>query len=372
MQANSFEKRCRARDLGIPFQGTPGPLNAITDVPGVAVGYATIISGEAKPNGTPPAVRTGVTAILPRQAKGPADPVFAGYFSFNGSGEMTGMHLVDETGLLEGPVMITNSNSLGLVRDAVVKWQMKNGKMFQHFSLPVVAETSDTYLSDPNGFYVSENDVFTALNMAHGGQILEGNVGGGTGMCLFEWKGGTGTSSRKLTLGGGYTVGVLVQANFGFRSQATIAGVPVGKLIAEGPKVFSENTLYRYGASIVAVIATDAPLLPHQLKRLAKRATIGIARTGGTANNYSGEIFIAFSIANPNTAKTQFEVVKVDMLSNYGMDRLIDATAYATEESIVNALVAAETMTGYEGRTVTAVPHKALQEALRKHNMLSG
>ncbi|PWT98691.1 MAG: aminopeptidase, partial [Candidatus Melainabacteria bacterium] len=363
-EPGNFEKRPRARDLGIPFEGTPGALNAITDVAGVAVGYATLVSGNPEANGQPPAVRTGLTAILPRGKSAAGDPAFAGYFAFNGSGEMTGMHMLEETGFLEGPIMITNSNSVGLVRDAVVKWQIKNGTMFQHFSLPVVAETSDTYLSDPNGFYISDNDVFSALDKASSGPIAEGNVGGGTGMCSFEWKGGTGTSSRKLVLGGGYTVGVLVQSNFGFRSQATIAGVPVGKLIDEGPKVFSQGTLYNYGASIIVVIATDAPLLPHQLKRLAKRASVGVARTGGTANNYSGEIFIAFSTANSNTAKTRFEVMNLQMLSNYGMDRLIDATAYATEEAIVNALVASETMTGYEGRTVLAIPHKTLQEVL--------
>ncbi len=359
----------RARDLGIPFEGTPGPLNAITDVPGVTVGYTTIISGEAKENGRPPAVRTGVTAILPRGAKAINDPVFAGYFSFNGNGEMTGTHWIDESGFLEGPVMITNTHSVGTVRDAVIKWQIKNDKLFQHFSLPVVAETSDGYLNDQNGFHISEEAVFAALDNGQNGPIAEGNVGGGTGMCLFEWKGGSGTSSRKLPLCGGHTVGALVQANFGLRSQAIIAGVPIGKLINEGPRPFSQNALSSYGASLIVVIATDAPLLPHQLKRLAKRATIGLARTGGMGNNGSGDIFIAFSIANAGIAKTGYSVSQAQVLSNDGMDRLIDAAAYCTEEAIINALIAAETMTGYEGRSVWAIPHKTLQELLRAHNI---
>jgi D-aminopeptidase len=371
MSLSNIEKKPRARDLGIPFEGMPGPLNTITDVLGVTVGYTTLISGEAKENGLPPAVRTGVTAIFPRGAKAANDPVFAGYFSLNGNGEMTGTHWIEESGFLEGPVMITNSHSVGMVRDAVVKWQIRNNKMFQHFSLPVVAETSDGYLNDQNGFHISEQDVFSALNSAHGGTIAEGNVGGGTGMCLFEWKGGTGTASRKLPLCGGYTVGALVQANFGFRSQAIIAGIPIGKLMNEGPKVFSQNTLYSYGASLVVVVATDAPLLPHQLRRLAKRATIGMARTGGMANNVSSEIFLAFSVANAGVAKTDYAVSQVAVLSNGGMDRLIDAAAYSTEEAIINALVAAETMTGYEGRTISAIPHPRLKELLATHDIVS-
>jgi D-aminopeptidase len=368
MENGGQDKKPRARDLGIPFEGLPGAVNAITDVPGVTIGYSTLISDVAPQGGKAVAVRTGVTAILPRGQNDVVDPVFAGYFSFNGNGEMTGTHLIEETGFLEGPIMITNSHSVGVVRDAVVKWQLAKRNSFQHFLTPVVAETSDAYLNDQNGFYILDEHVFSALNKASSGSIAEGNVGGGTGMCSFEWKAGTGTSSRKLTLAGGYTVGVIVQANFGFRHQAMIAGVPVGKLI-EGPKVFSEGTLHSYGASLVAVIATDTPLLPHQLKRLAKRATIGMARTGGMANNTSSEIFMAFSTANANVAKNTFAVSQLSMLSNAGMDRLIDATAYATEEAIVNALVAAETMTGYEGRVVQAIPHKALQEAIRKHNV---
>lgn len=363
-------KRIRARDLGIPFEGMPGPHNAITDVPGVTVGYSTIVSGEARQNGSPPAARTGVTAIFARGQSSPADPVFAGYFSFNGNGEMTGAHLVDETGFLEGPITITNAHSVGVVRDAVVKWQLKKNLLYQHFCTPLVAETSDAYLNDQNGFHITEQHVFDALDSAGSGPIAEGNVGGGTGMCTFEWKAGTGTSSRKLTLAGGFTVGALVQANFGFRFQAMIAGIPVGKYI-EAPKVFSERSLQTFGASLVVVIATDAPLLPHQLKRLAKRATIGMARTGGMADNMSSEIFLAFSVANAKIAKTDFAVSQVNMLSNAGMDRIIDATAYATEEAIVNALVAGETMTGYEGRTVTALPHKELQDILKKHNVLA-
>jgi L-aminopeptidase/D-esterase-like protein len=371
MQENSKKQKPRARDLGIPFEGMTGPFNAITDVQGVSVGYSTLISGKAAKDGTPPAVRTGVTAILPRGAASPADPVFAGFFSLNGNGEMTGTHLVEETGFLDGPVMITNSHSVGLVRDTVVKWQIRKGNLFQHFATPVVAETSDAYLNDQNGFHISEEAVFAALEGAHGGAIAEGNVGGGTGMCLFEWKGGTGTASRKVTLAGGYTVGVLVQANFGLRSQAMVAGVPVGKIVKQGETVFSQGTLSQMGASMVAVIATDAPLLPHQLKRLARRATIGMARTGGMANNTSSEIFIAFSTANAQVAKNTFATSSVTMLSNPAMDRLIDATALATEEAIINALVAAETMTGYEGRTVSAIDHEELRMALKQHDVLN-
>ena len=369
MEADCPAKKPRARDLGIPFEGMPGEHNAITDVPGVSVGYCTLISGDPSPKGDPPAVRTGITAILPRGRSGAGDPVFAGCFAFNGNGEMTGTHLIEETGFLEGPIMITNSHSVGIVRDTVVKWQLARGSFFQHFVTPVVAETSDAYLNDQNGFHIMEEHVFQALDDASGGCISEGNVGGGTGMCSFEWKAGTGTGSRKLTLGGGYTVGALVQANFGMRSQAIIAGVPVGKMI-EGPRVFTDGTLHGVGASLVGVIATDAPMLPHQLKRLSRRVTIGMARTGGMANNTSSEIFIAFSTANPNVAKTSFALSQIDMLSNAGMDRLIDAAAYATEEAIINALVAAETMIGYQGRVVHAIPHKELQEALRKHNVL--
>src|SRR5262245_51613770 len=274
-----LQTKPRARDLGIPFEGTPGPLNAITDIKGVEVGHSTIISGEGTlKTGTGP-VRTGVTAVLPR-GRSSADLVFAGWFSQNGNGEMTGTTWIEESGFLEGPAMITNTQSVGIVRDAVIAWRVRNKQMAQSLSLPVVAETYDGYLNDVNGFHVKEKHVFEALDNARSGPVAEGNVGGGTGMICHEFKGGIGTSSRRLNeSSGGYTVGALVQANYGLRRQLRIAGVPVGSEITEGTLRSEEE------GSIIIVIATDAPLLAHQLKRLARRATMGLARMGSTAGN---------------------------------------------------------------------------------------
>jgi L-aminopeptidase/D-esterase-like protein len=357
----------RARDLGVPFDGAPGPLNAITDIGGVEVGHSTIISGEgALETGTGP-VRTGVTAILPRGRKS-MDPVFAGWFSLNGNGEMTGTTWIEESGLLEGPVMITNTHSVGVVRDAVIAWRLRQaGPDSAGFawSLPVVAETWDGYLNDVNGFHVKGKHVFESLDGARSGAVAEGNVGGGTGMVCHEFKGGIGTASRKLgPKQGGFTVGALVQANYGLRPQLRIAGVPVGKEIPE-------RSLYtREEGSIIIVLATDAPLLPHQLKRLARRASLGLGRLGSTSGNGSGDIFIAFSTANPGGGNPE-KTVTISMLPNDLMNPLFDATVQATEEAIVNALVAAETMTGRDGRTVIALPHARLREVLRKYNRLA-
>ncbi|HUF23118.1 MAG TPA: P1 family peptidase [Vicinamibacterales bacterium] len=346
----------RARDLGIPFEGTPGAMNAITDVAGVEVGMTTLIAGEA--------VRTGVTAVLPR-GKASADPVFAGWFPLNGNGEMTGTAWIDEAGFLEGPVLITNTHSVGVVRDAYIQWAVKHGKLFQPWALPVVAETYDGTLNDINGFHVKPEHVFAALDGAVTGRVAEGNVGGGTGMICYGFKCGTGTSSRRVADGaGGYTVGVLVQANHGGRSQLRIAGVPVGaRLSREAGNQDGLELEEPPSKSIIIVIATDAPLLPHQLKRLARRASLGLARTGSIASNGSGDIFIAFSTANAGAASAA-PTFEASMLSNRRITALFDATVQATEEAIINALIAGETMTGTGGTTVTALSHERVKDIL--------
>ncbi|MFN0086495.1 MAG: P1 family peptidase [Blastocatellia bacterium] len=364
----------RARDLGVPFDGAPGPWNAITDVEGVEVGYATIVSGAGKLNVGAGPVRTGVTAVIPRGRDSAYAPVFAGWFSQNGNGEMTGTAWIDEGGFLEGPVMITNTHSVGVVRDAVIDWRVRKGKpdaTGYWWSLPVVAETYDGVLNDINGFHVKPLHAFAALEGARSGTVAEGNVGGGTGMICYGFKGGTGTSSRKLAAAaGGYTVGVLVQANHGGKRQLLIAGIPVGREIADNQKV--GNSHWRENedvGSIIIVVATDAPLLPHQLKRLARRATMGLARTGATSGNGSGDIFIAFSTANPDAAKAD-GIAQLRMLPNDRMNALFDATVQATEEAIVNTLVAAETMTGINDTKIQALPHDELRKVLEKYGRL--
>jgi D-aminopeptidase len=363
-------KKPRARDLGIPFEGTPGTHNAITDVAGVEVGFTTLIQGDgALIEGKGP-VRTGVTAILPR-GKSSNDPVMSGWFSLNGNGEMTGTTWIKESGFLEGPVFITNTHSVGVVRDASIAWGLKHGASLQPWSLPVVAETWDGTLNDINGFHVKPEHVSAALDGATGGPVQEGNVGGGTGMICYGFKCGTGTSSRKLdATAGGYTVGVLVQANHGRRSELRIAGVPVGTEIPSTPprgdNRANDPAHDRELGSIIIVVATDAPLLPHQLERIARRASLGLARTGATSGNSSGDIFIAFSTANAKSAGVP-DVATVQMLSNDRISALFSATVQATEEAIVNALVAAETMTGANGRTIERLPHDRLREVLKKY-----
>jgi L-aminopeptidase/D-esterase-like protein len=362
---SAADRKPRARDLGVPFDGTPGRLNAITDVAGVEVGHTTLISGDGPLKVGAGPVRTGVTAVLPRGRES-ADPVFAGWFSLNGNGEMTGTTWIEESGFLEGPVMLTNTSSVGVVRDAVVKFYTQKAKQQQPWLLPVVAETFDGYLNDTHGFHVTEKHAFAALESARGGEVAEGNVGGGTGMTCFEFKGGIGTASRKLDAKqGGHTVGVLVQSNFGLRPQLTIAGVPVGREITEGAYRTRES------GSIIIAVATDAPLLPHQLKRLARRASLGLARTGSVAGNGSGDIFLAFSTANPGAARKD-AAGPVTMLPNEAMNPLFEATVQAVEEAVVNALVAAETMTGRDGHKVIALPHDRLREVLKKYNRLAG
>ena len=360
------QARPRARDLGVPFDGMPGPLNAITDVAGVTVGHATIISGQGKLVVGQGPVRTGVTAVFPRGASN-GDPVFGGWFTLNGNGEMTGTTWLEESGFLAGPVMITNTHSVGIVRDAVIEWLVKKGFEFD-WSLPVVAETWDGALNDINGFHVTKQHTFAALDSARAGPVTEGNVGGGTGMICNQFKGGIGTASRRLPADrGGYTVGVLVQCNYGGRGRFSVAGVPVGQEITD--LLPTRVTTPDGGGSIIIVIATDAPVLPHQLKRIAKRASLGVGRLGGTGANPSGDIFVAFSTANPGAAKPDANV-SVTLLPNERISPLFEATIQATEEAIVNAMVAAQTMTGVNGLRVYALPHDRLRAALRKYNRL--
>jgi L-aminopeptidase/D-esterase-like protein len=356
--------RPRARAAGVPFDGTPGPNNAITDVAGVEVGHSTVISGDGKLVVGSGPVRTGVTAILPR-GKESVDPVFAAWFSLNGNGEMTGTAWVEESGFLEGPVMITNTHSVGVVRDAVVKRRVDRSVPGDWWALPVVAETWDGTLNDINGLHVKPQNAFEALDTAASGAVREGNVGGGTGMICFEFKGGIGTASRKLDAkAGGYTLGVLVQCNCGRRTQLRIAGVPVGAEIEKQSPREQER------GSIIIVIATDAPLLPHQLKRLARRATMGLARNGSTSGNGSGDIFLAFTTANPGAAGAT-NVSQLAVLPNERMNPLFEAVVQATEEAIVNAMFAAETMVGINSYKVEALPLDRVHDLLKKYNRLS-
>jgi D-aminopeptidase len=357
----------RARDLGVPFDGTPGPFNAITDVKGVEVGHTTLISGSGKLKVGEGPVRTGVTAVLPR-GKNSLDPVFGAWFSLNGNGEMTGTTWLEESGFLDGPVMITNTHSVGVVRDAVIAWRVKKAPPDQDgysWSLPVVAETADDDLNDMNGFHVKPEHAFQALDTAHGGPVEEGNVGGGTGMICNEFKGGIGSASRVLDAKqGSYTVGVLVQCNYGWRSQLRIAGVPVGREIPD--HTVRDNDV----GSIIVVVATDAPLIPTQLKRIVRRVSLGLGRDGSFSGDGSGDIFIAFSTANPGAASSK-GIRQLTMLPNESLNPLFLATVQATEEAVINAMVAAETMKGINDFEVIALPHDKLREALKKYNRLS-
>jgi L-aminopeptidase/D-esterase-like protein len=368
----------RARGLGVPFSGTPAKWNAITDVPGVEVGYSTLISGQGKLIVGQGPVRTGVTAIWPR-GKQSVDSTFAGWYSQNGNGEMTGTTWIEESGFLDGPVLITNTHTVGIARDAYIEWQVRNKHPSstdnlgdQFFSLPVVAETYDGFLNDINGFHVKPDHVFHALDTAASGPIAEGNVGGGTGMVCYGFKGGSGTSSRVLPDGllKGYTVGVFVQCNCGRRPQLQIAGVPVGlKIPEDAPYAKGASWIQQDVGSIIIVIATDAPLLPHQLKRLARRATMGLARTGSTSGNGSGDIFVAFSTANAGAVKPA-GLRDLKMVPNDDMNPMFEATVQATEEAIVNAMVGAETMTGVDDHRVIALPHQRLRDVLKEYNKL--
>jgi len=378
----------RARELGISalIGGRPGLLDAITDVKGVEVGHTTLTEGEGRLVVGKGPVRTGVTVVHPR-GRTSADPVFGAWFTLNGNGEMTGTTWLEESGILEGPVAITNTHSVGVVRDAILQWQVSRPGL-QPWGLPVVAETYDGGLNDVNGFHVKPAHVISALDGARGGAVAEGNVGGGTGMRCLGFKGGIGTASRVVADEGSYVVGVLVQCNFGSRQDLRVAGVPIGDEIKDllpciaiddasvrpevprcGKEPGAESGPTVEQGSIIAIVATDAPLLPHQLKRLATRVALGIGRVGGFGGNSSGDIFLAFSTANPKTGAGT-GVQRVEMLSNPRMNALFYATVQATEEAILNAMLAARTMTGADGLRVHALPHDRLLEALRKAGRL--
>jgi len=365
---NNASKKPRARDLAIPFDGKTGAYNAITDVPGVLVGYKTIIKEQAKTATGNGPVRTGVTVIFPKEKTN--TPVPAAWFSLNGDGEMTGLVSIEDYGLNYGPIGITNTNSVGVVHDAIGEWNIKHfskGDLFDFsFGLPVVAETWDGYLNDIQGLHVKKDDVFEALDSAKGGPVAEGNVGGGTGMALYGFKGGNGTASRIIRIDTAeYTVGVFMQANFGGRNDLLIAGIPVGREI----KGFSPslNDSKKKDGSVIIIIATDAPLLPSQLKLMAKRAALGVARTGSFAHNGSGDIFLAFSTSSPaQNAKGTHE--NWNVLTKMALDRVFKATVEATEEAIINALIGAETMTGKNGNTFYAIPHDQVKAILKKYN----
>ena len=387
VSATSFSqgKKPRARDIGIPFDGTPGKYNAITDVAGVEVGHTTLIEGSGKLEKGKGPVRTGVTAIFPAGKK--YTPVFANWHMLNGNGDMTGTHWITESGFLETPILITNTSSVGTVRDAALKW-MDEHKYYDTsqgsfwYSYPVVAETWDGILNDINGFHVKPEHVWQAMEKASGGFVEEGAVGGGTGMVCLGFKGGIGTSSRVIDKKfGGYTVGVLVQSNFGVKSQLTIAGVPVGKELADtlnikiydepsavnNPDSYREKNEWSEQGSIIVVVATDAPLLPHQLKRIAQRVSLGIGKVGGIGGNGSGDIFIAFSTANKKSFSRTKEATAT-LFSNDQMGALFNATIEVTEEAIINALVAGTTTKGINDNTVFGLPHDAVMKILRKYN----
>ncbi len=384
------QARPRARDLGIPLPGTPGPADAITDISGVEVGHVTLISGSGKLVRGQGPVRTGVTVVFPRGKRSP-DPVFAGRYALNGNGEMTGGHWMAESGFLWGPVLITNTMSIGVVRDESITWMVRQGWDGFLFSIPVVAETWDGTLNDIEGMHVKPADVDRALDSAAGGRVAEGDVGGGTGMICHRFKGGIGTASRKLPAeAGGYTVGVLVQCNYGRRSRLSVLGAPVGREIPDLlpcttladpgserlPKCATAGAMVpgtasdgNGGGSIIIIIGTDAPLMPHQLDRLARRAALGVGRMGGLGEDSSGDLFLAFSTANPG-ASVATGTVKLTMLPNDRMNPLFEATVDATEESILNAMLAAETMTGADGNRVYSLPADRLVAALRKYGRM--
>ena len=377
----------RARDLNLPIGGTPGRLDAITDVAGVEVGSTTLISGSGKLVVGKGPVRTGVTVIHPRGKANP-DPVFAAWFTLNGNGEMTGTTWIEESGMLEGPVAITNTHSVGVVRDAIIQWENAQKNALQPWWLPVVAETYDGGLNDIDGMHVKPEHVFAALDGATSGLPKEGAVGGGTGMVCHGFKGGIGTASRRVTAAqGGYTVGVLVQCNYGSRRELRIAGVPVGEEIPDLLRCTANADPLppngrRCGAaggndaddsgqgSIIVVVATDAPLMPHQLKRLVKRVSLGIGRQGGFGENGSGDIFVAFSTASPGAWSDTPAVKTVQMLSNERISPLFYATVQATEAAITNALLAAETTTGANDLRVFAMPVDRMLAAMRKYGRM--
>ena len=372
-----YSQKPRARDLGIPFVGTPGVFNAITDVQGVEVGYSTIITGKGENTVGNGPIRTGVTAIFPRGKAKKFSPVYANWYSLNGNGEMTGTTWVTESGFLETPIMITNTNSVGVVRDAVLKWYVDtdwySGEDWW-YTYPVVAETYDGFLNDIYGFHVKEKHVLEAIENSSSGQIAEGNIGGGTGMMCLGFKGGTGTSSRVLKIkDSSYTVGALVQSNFGAKRNLSIAGVPVGvelkdtlNSVFNGPP---KSRRQEGDGSIIVIVATDVPLLPHQLKRIAQRIPLGIGIVGGRGSNGSGDIFLAFSTANEG-AFNRDDIASITSMPNDLLMPVFEATVQVVEEAIINAMIAAETMEGINGNTSYAIPHDVLVETLQKYNRI--
>jgi L-aminopeptidase/D-esterase-like protein len=358
--------KVRARGLGLPFPGETGPFNAITDVAGVEVGYTTLIAGEGKLQVGRGPVRTGVTAILPRGREGAHIPCAAGAYALNGSGEMTGTIWIEESGELQTPITITNTHSCGLTRDATLRWLVERGiDMQQDWGLPVAAETSDADLNDMNGFHVTNEHVFEALDGARGGAIDLGSVGGGTGMICYDFKGGNGSASRVVRIGeASYVVGAFVQSNHGSRADLTVLGVPVGRHILE------DKLRGRDLGSIIVIVATDTPLLPHQLKRLARRVPLGLARTGAIGHNGSGDIFLAFSTANREAYVARGGVRRMEFIANGDMDPLFDATVEATEEAVIDSMIANETMVGRDGNRSIALPHDRLLDIMRRHGRL--
>ena len=372
-----YSQKPRARDLGIPFVGTPGVFNAITDVQGVEVGYSTIITGKGENTVGNGPIRTGVTAIFPRGKAKKFSPVYANWYSLNGNGEMTGTTWVTESGFLETPIMITNTNSVGVVRDAVLKWYVDtdwySGEDWW-YTYPVVAETYDGFLNDIYGFHVKEKHVLEAIENSSSGQIAEGNIGGGTGMMCLGFKGGTGTSSRVLKINdSSYTVGAIVQSNFGAKRNLSIAGVPVGvelkdtlNSVFNGPP---KSRRQEGDGSIIVIVATDVPLLPHQLKRIAQRIPLGIGIVGGRGSNGSGDIFLAFSTANEG-AFNRDDIASITSMPNDLLMPVFEATVQVVEEAIINAMIATETMEGINGNTSYAIPHDVLVETLKKYNRI--
>lgn len=354
--------KTRAYGAGLRFDGDPGPFNAITDVPGVSVGYTTVISGKGKLTPGLGPIRTGVTAILPRPAERLLDPVFAGLFSLNGNGELSGSHYIEEAGKLGLPITITNTHSCGLARDATIKWAAKRFPidLYDDFALPVAAETYDGFLNDINGFHITEAHIFAAIDGASSGPLDEGSVGGGTGMKCFGFKAGSGTASRRVRYDRDYHLGVFVQANFGARRDLTIQGRRIGLL--DGLPQMVEHAAAPDLSSIIAIIATDAPFLPHQLKRLARRASFGIGRLGGMARHSSGDIFLAFSTAGQNLAGDGTQKLRTaSFVPDEEIDPFFEAVVQATEEAILNSMIANDSMTGRDGNFVPALPHAALQ-----------
>lgn len=364
--SHAANKRIRARGLQLPLPGVPGRNNVITDVAGVEVGYATLIAGEGPLIAGRGPVRTGVTAILPRGRQGAHIPCAAGCFSFNGNGEMSGLAWIEEAGELQTPITITNTHSCGVARDATIRWMVERGVMpGQDWGLPVAAETYDGDLNDINGFHVTVQHAYEALDGASGGALALGNVGGGTGMITYDFKGGTSSASRRVEIEGeSYTVGILVQSNFGQRKDLSVLGVPVGRHLLERQLRGKEQ------GSIIAIIATDAPLLPHQLKRLARRVPLGLARTGTIGGNGSGDIFLAFSTANTEAFASRKMLRSAQMLGLAAMDALFRAVVEATEEAVIDAMITGETMAGRDGNVSVALAHDKLLELMRRHGRM--